>query len=94
MEKQPFIQESVKEMVLRKLKEHTNDDGNFIYPGKEDIKLRTGSTLHELMASAFGKPNATKPVDFDLFKNILTSVLKIPSHLLYSPPILWKKFDE
>ena len=78
--------------MLRKLQGHTNDDGNFIYPGEGNIEERTGSALHELIEYAFGKSKNGKPVDIDLFRSHITEVLKLPPELLYYPPVAWKKF--
>lgn len=79
-------------MLLRKLQGQTNDDGNFVYPGEENIEDRVGSSLHELIDYAFGNSKNGKPVDIDVFRSHIISALKIPPNLLYYPPVAWKKF--
>ena len=74
--------ETFQEMLLRKLNHLTTEDGEFIYPGPEDVSIRTGSNLNHLVAYAVQKMEE-KPIDYDVFRNFLIKSMKIPDHLLY-----------
>ena len=98
MKRHELKTETLTEMLLRKLQKQTNDDGNFIYPGKENgkesIEERTGSNLIELIDYSFGHSNTGKPIDISLFYEFLTKVMFVPSNLLYYPPTVWKKLNK
>ena len=74
--------ESFQEMLLRKHSHSTTEDGNFIYPGSEDVAERTGSNLNHLVAYAIHDMKE-KPIDYDVFREFLIKTMKIPDQLLY-----------
>lgn len=74
--------ETFQQMLLRKLTDSTNEDGNFIYPGAEDVAERTGSNLNHLIAYAL-QDMEHKPIDYDVFREFLINTMKIPIELLY-----------
>lgn len=80
--KKMIKRESLKQMLIRKLSHSTTEDGNFIYPGSEDVDDRTGSSLHHLVAYGVHDMHA-KPYDYDIFREFLITKLKIPASLLY-----------
>lgn len=93
MVKMVLNQESLEEMLLRKLKMQTDDDGAFLYPAEtegDDEEERKGSALIQLVKYAVGKSNE-KPIDYNLFLQFLVNVLKIPQSSLHVAPIVWQK---
>ena len=75
--------ESFQQMVLRKLSQSTTEDGDFIYPGSEDVAERTGSNLNHLVAYAMHDMKEN-PIDYDVFREFLIKTMKIPDQLLYN----------
>lgn len=78
-------------MIMRKLGNQTNEDGDLIYEGTLDEKDRTGSNLKQLVQYAMGRARE-KPIDYSVFVHVLTSKLKIPRNLLYSAQRSWIQF--
>ena len=90
MQRHSLQQETLEQMLLRKLQSQTNDDGQFVYPGQESVEERTGSSLIELVAYAMRKIDE-KPLDYGLFRDFLVTQLKIPPKLLFVKEGGWKQ---
>lgn len=89
MEKHKLTHETLHEMLLRKLTDLTNDDGDIVYPGPGDPLTRTGSNLRELLSYLMaGEGN--KCVDVPIIRDILIRDYKIPMSLLYVAKQKWK----
>lgn len=80
MEKRMLKMETLPDMLERKLE--TNDDGNIIFPGDDDVAQRTGSNLNHLIDYSMGK-SKEKPIDYNAFCILLTETLKIPADKLH-----------
>lgn len=82
-------QETLQEMLQRKLQ--TDEDGNIVYPGNENTEKRTGSNLRMLLTYAFGDTKNGKPLDYEILRDMLINVMKIPSDQLYQARVVWKQ---
>ena len=92
MSKQTLQQETLEQLLIRKLQTKTNKDGDFIYDGTSDEKDRTGSNLVLLVQYAMGKQRE-KPLDYQVWKNHVMKSLKVPEQQLYSVKSTWKKMN-
>lgn len=89
MVKQELQQETLEQLLIRKLQSKTNEDGDIIYDGISDEKDRTGSNLIQLVQYAVGKQRE-KPLDYSVFKSqIMKYPLMIPEQQLYSVKTSW-----
>ena len=90
MKKHQLQQETLEQLLLRKLRPKTNKDGDFIYDGPSDEKDRTGTNLELLVQYAMGKQR-TKPIDYSEWVQYVSQTLKIPEQQLYCAKTVWKK---
>lgn len=82
MKKQTFKMERLDNILLRRLDQLTNEDGDFVYPSEGTDVGGTGSNLRQLLAYTFGK-GKEKPIDYDIFCDYLEKIWKIPRSVMY-----------